>query len=293
VNDQLKPLLIFGPTASGKSAYALARARAEPSVIINADSMQVYRDLSILTARPTRDDLAGVPHVLYGHIDAATAYSTGAWLRAVAVELGAAHRAGLRPIIVGGTGLYFKALTDGFADVPPIAPAVRAKWRALVEALGAADLWAELAARDPVMASRLRPSDPQRIARALEVIDGTGRSLADWQAEQGPPLLSGTDPECVVVDRADEALRARLGARLNDMFGAAGLGEVRALMDRQLDPTLPLMRAVGLQEAAALSRGTIDWTTALDRAIASTWAYVRRQRIWARRHMKSWTVINL
>jgi tRNA dimethylallyltransferase len=143
------------------------------------------------------------------------------------------------------------------------------------------------------MASRLRPSDPQRIARALEVIDGTGRSLADWQAEQGPPVLSGTDPECVVVDRADEALRARLGARLNDMFGAAGLGEVRALMDRQLDPTLPLMRAVGLQEAAALSRGTIDWTTALDRAIASTWAYVRRQRIWARRHMKSWTVINL
>jgi tRNA dimethylallyltransferase len=118
VNDQLKPLLIFGPTASGKSAYALARARAEPSVIINADSMQVYRDLSILTARPTRDDLAGVPHVLYGHIDAATAYSTGAWLRAVAVELGAAHRAGLRPIIVGGTGLYFKALTDGFAYGP-------------------------------------------------------------------------------------------------------------------------------------------------------------------------------
>src|SRR5712691_8638654 len=218
-----RAVLIAGPTASGKSALALELAQRLGGTVINADSMQVYRDLRIITARPTEADVARVPHLLYGHVDAAENYSAGRWCLDASAALSEVERAGRLPIVVGGTGLYFKTLTQGLAAVPPIPPDVRAAVRARLEADGAAPLHAELAARDPATAHRLMPGDRARITRALEVVLATGRSLTDWHREGMPPAL---DPDAAAkifldVDRAE--LYRRIDARFDTMLAAGAL----------------------------------------------------------------------
>ena len=277
-------MLIAGPTASGKSALALALAERLGGVVLNADSMQVYADLRILTARPDPGDEARVPHRLYGHVTADRPYSVGAWLedvRRVLAEAAAARRV---PVFVGGTGLYFRALTAGLAAVPPIPEEIRAHWRAR-RAEGAA-LHAELARRDPAMAARLRPTDPQRVLRALEVLDATGRSLADWQAETGPPLVRDAVRMVLETDRA--ALYARIDARFDAMLRQGALDELIRLRARGLDPSLPALRALGVPSLMAHLDGRMPLDEAVAQAKAESRRYAKRQMTWFRRQMPEW-----
>lgn len=288
---RLPPLLIAGPTASGKSALALQRAAREASVIINADSMQVYADLRILTARPTPEDETQIAHALYGFVDGKDAYSTGRYVTDVARVLEVGARDGLRPIIVGGTGLYFKALLDGLSPVPAVADDIRAFWRSQATRLGPAALHAELAERDPEMAARLRPSDPQRVTRALEVLAATGRSLADWQAVPGAPLIDVSACEKIVVMPAREALFQRADARFDAMVAAGALAEVRSLVMHELDPTLPVMRALGVRHLIHHAIGQTTLEDAVASAKQDTRHYIKRQLTWIRRNMSSWNTI--
>lgn len=284
----LAPLLIAGPTASGKSAYAMARARSEPSIIVNADSMQVYRELRIITARPSVEDEALVPHALYGFVPASEAYSAGRYVRDVAEVLERAQREGLRPIIVGGTGLYFMALLEGLSPVPPIPDNVRAHWRAEAERLGAAELHAVLTAHDAIMGERLRPSDPQRVTRALEVLEATGQSLAVWQQTAGTPLIGAETCEKVVVLPDREAVFARADERFDAMMDGGALEEVAALGALGLDPALPAMRALGVPQLLSFQRGKMARDAAVAEAKAETRRYIKRQITWLKRNMITW-----
>jgi tRNA dimethylallyltransferase len=282
-------ILIAGPTASGKSALALAMAERHGGVIVNADSMQVYRDLRIITARPSVADEARAPHRLYGHVDAAENYSVGRWCQDARAVLEQAKSAGRVPILVGGTGLYFKALTHGLSAVPPTPPDIRAAVRARCEAEGAAALHAELVRRDPAMAARLRPGDRMRLARALEVLEATGRSLADWHRDGLPAIL---DPDeavkiFLVVDRAE--LYRRIDARFDAMLTAGALDEVRVLADRRLDPLLPAMKAHGVPWLRRHLAGEISLETAAAGGKQDTRRYTKRQATWFRNQMPGWT----
>lgn len=283
-----RPLLVFGPTASGKSAYAMARAAERPSLIINADSMQVYADLRILTARPTLADEAAVPHRMFGHVDGADAYSTGRYARDLSEVLAEAARDRLRPIIVGGTGLYFRAILQGLSPVPPIPDAIREAYRARQREAGTAEVYRELSLRDPAMAARLQPSDPQRIIRALEVLEATGRSLADWQQQPGAPLLRVDDCEPVVISPPRSVNRAQADERLDRMVADGALGEVERLLARDLDPALPVMRTLGVSQLAASLRGAASIEAALAATRQDTHAYIKRQSTWLKRNMTSW-----
>ena len=287
------PILIAGPTASGKSALALRIAEALNGVVINADAMQVYRELRVLSARPSPDDECRAPHWLYGHVPAHEAYSTGRYLRDVAEVLQRANTRGSRLIFVGGTGLYFKALLGGLSPVPDIAADVRERWRAEAQRVGATVLHAQLAARDAEMAQRLAPGDTQRITRALEVLDATGRSLAEWQGIKGVPLLGATPTVRLVLRPDRKDLVARCDARLDQMMADGALDEVRALVAAGLDPKLPAMGALGVVPLAAYLRGEIDLTAAVDRAKLETRQYVKRQLTWLKRNMISWTSADL
>ena len=288
----VRPLLIAGPTASGKSAYALARAAEQPSVIINADSMQVYRELRVLTARPNAEEEARAPHALYGHVPAREAYSAGRYVREVAEVLARAEAEGLRAVIVGGTGLYFMALLQGLSPVPQVPADVRAFWRAEADRLGASELHAVLAARDSVMAERLRPSDLQRVTRALEVLDATGRSLAGWQTVAGVPLLDAMGCEKVVVMPGREAIYARADQRFDAMMEQDALAEVMGLGALGLDPALPAMRALGVPQLLAAIRGEMSLVAGVAEAKAATRRYIKRQMTWLKRNMISWNVIS-
>jgi len=285
------PILIAGPTASGKSALALRMAEALGGVVINADAMQVYRELPILSARPTAEDEARAPHRLYGHVPAAVAYSTGRYLADVAVALAEARAQRQRPIVVGGTGLYFKALLEGLSPVPPIPEGVRTHWRAFAAAEGAAALHAMLATRDPEMAGRLSPTDTQRLTRALEVIDATGRSLADWQRQPGSPLLTEADTVRLVLRPERDWLMARCDARFDAMMAMGALDEVAALQAAGLDPKLPAMGALGVAPLLAYLRGEVRLKQAVERAKLDTRQYVKRQTTWLKRNMMSWNVV--
>jgi tRNA dimethylallyltransferase len=282
-------ILIAGPTASGKSAAALALAERLGSTVINADSMQVYRELAVLTARPTREDEARAPHRLYGTVPAGEAYSVGRWLEDAARAIEEATSGGRVPILVGGTGLYFKALLEGLAPVPDIPREIRAAWRERAEALGAEGLYRELAARDPAMASRLKPSDAQRLVRALEVIDATGISLGEWQGGNASPLLPAEAVAKLVIAPEREALYAAIDARFDAMFAAGALEEVRALAALGLDPGLPAMRAHGVRELAAHLGGACSLEEAVVKAKTETRRYAKRQMTWLRRFMQDWT----
>jgi tRNA dimethylallyltransferase len=284
-----RAVLIAGPTASGKSALALRLAEELGGTIINADSMQVYRGLRIITARPTPQDEARVPHLLYGHVDAAENYSVGRWCVDAAAALAAVERAGRLPVVVGGTGLYFKALTRGLAAVPPIPAAVRSAVRSRLAAEGVAPLYAELRDRDPAAARRLMPGDRARIARALEVVTATGRSLTDWHAEGMKPAL---DPDRAIkvfleVDRRE--LYRRIDARFDAMLAAGVLEEVRALGRRALDPALPAMKAHGVPWLIRHLAGEIDLATAVAEAKRDTRRYTKRQATWFRHQLPDWT----
>src|SRR4051794_15076461 len=243
---QSKAVLIAGPTASGKSALALELAQKTGGVVINTDSMQVYRDLRVITARPTLPEEELVPHRLYGHVDAAVNFSAGAWVADAARVLAEVRVEKRLPIFVGGSGLYFKALTRGLSAVPPIPVEVRESVRARLERDGVEALHAELATRDPASAERLKPRDRARIARALEVVEATGRALTDWHREGLPPLLPQGEFHALFLAPERDQLYARIDARFDAMLAAGALEEVAALADRHLDPLLPAMKAHGV-----------------------------------------------
>jgi tRNA dimethylallyltransferase len=286
-----RAVLIAGPTASGKSALALMLAEALGGTIINADAMQVYRDLRILTARPLSAEEARVPHLLYGHVDAAENYSVGRWCVDASAALAAVERGGRVPILTGGTGLYFKALTRGLAAVPAIPAQTRSAVRARLEREGIAALYAELSERDSATARRLMPGDRTRIARALEVILTTGRSLTDWQREGMTPAL---DPQLAVkvfldVDRAE--LYRRIDARFDAMLAAGALEEVRALASRRVDAALPAMKAHGVPWLIRHLNGEIDLAVAAEAAKRDIRRYSKRQATWFRHQLPDWTWI--
>ncbi len=278
-------MLIAGPTASGKSALAVELAQKAGGVVINADSMQVYRDLRILTARPTPDDEADVPHRLYGHVDAAVNYSAGHYVRDAAVVLAEAHAAGRLPIFIGGTGLYFKALTRGLAAVPPVPDEVRDAVRLRLDRDGVEALHAELARRDPAAGARLNVRDRTRVARALEVIEATGRPLAEWHAETTPPLLPEGSYRALFIAPERETLYARIDARFDLMLDRGALEEVEQLAARGLDPLLPAMKAHGVPALIRYLRGEITREEAAVIGKADTRHYAKRQFTWFRHQL--------
>jgi tRNA dimethylallyltransferase len=284
----VRAVLIAGPTASGKSALALALAERFSGTVINADSMQVYRDFRILTARPTPEEETRVPHRLYGHVDASENYSVGRWTVDAAQVLAEVEASKRLPIFVGGTGLYFKSLVQGLSEMPPVPAMVRAKVRAEAEALETPELHARLAERDLRMASVLRPSDRQRVIRALEVFEATGRSLADWQQGPGKPIIDPKDTLTVFLEIERKLLRERIDSRFDQMLENGALEEVRALKARNLDPALPALKAHG---APALSRylsGEISREEASSIGKTDTRHYAKRQETWFRHQMKDW-----
>ncbi len=275
-------LIVAGPTASGKSALALGLAERLGGVVINADAMQCYRELRILTARPTGAEEARVPHRLYGVRPAAEPGHAAWWRAAALAEMAAARASGRLPILCGGTGMYFAALQQGISAIPEVPAAVRAEARALLAERGAAGLHAALAAVDPADAAVLRPSDSQRLARAWEVWRATGRPLAAWQAEPGTPAPWRF--AAVVLDPPREALREAAARRFAAMLEAGAAAEVRALLALGLDPALPLMRAHGVPELSAWLRGEISLEAAAAHAVLATGRYTRRQATWLRHH---------
>ncbi len=270
-------LLIAGPTASGKSALALALARRFGGTVINTDSMQLYRELRVLTARPTPAEEALAPHRLYGIRPAAEAASVAWWREAALAEM---ERAAL-PILCGGTGLYFLSLTEGLSAIPPVPPEARAEARALLATLGAPGVHARL---DAETAARLRPGDSQRIARAYEVLRGTGRGLAAWQREAPQTGPAPWRFAAIRLEPPREALREAIAARFDAMLAGGAMEEVRNLLAQDLDPALPAMRAHGVPELAAVLRGAMALEAARDRAILNTGQYTKRQATWFRHH---------
>ena len=280
-------MLIAGPTASGKSALALRLAENADAVVVNADSMQVYDALPILSARPSAVEMAAAPHRLYGFVDPGRAYSVGDYLRDAGPLVAELRSAGRRIVIVGGTGLYFRALTEGLVETPETPPALRAALEA--EAAAGGDMHARLARLDTEAAARLAAADLPRILRALEVIEGTGRTLAEWRAEaQGAPLLPPGSWRGVFLAPEREALVRRIDARFAAMIEAGALGEVRALMDLGLPPNRGVMKAHGAPHLAAHLRGEITLAEAIARGRQDTRRYAKRQMTWAKKFMAGW-----
>ena len=286
----MKPsvVLIAGPTASGKSAVALGLAARTGGVVINADSMQVYSDLRILTARPSPREAAQAEHVLYGHVPGACDYSVGRWLDEATAALAAARQAGRLAIVIGGTGLYFRALTVGLSAIPAIPDMVRAEVRGEAEALAAPELHQRLADVDPVTAARLKVNDRQRILRALEVMAATGRSLTDWQAETGAPLLAAVDQVRLVLDLDRDALNARIDARFHAMMEEGALAEVEALLAQGLAQDRTILKALGVPALARHLAGAASLAEAIGAGQQDTRRYAKRQQTWFRTQMPDW-----
>ena len=280
-----KAVLIAGPTASGKSALALALAQQTGGVVINTDSMQVYRDLRVLTARPTVEEEAVVPHRLYGHVDASINFSAGAWVSDAAKTLDEARVQNRLPIFVGGSGLYFKALTRGLSAVPAIPIEIRDSVRARLERDGVEALHAELSRRDPVSAERLKVRDRSRIARALEVVEATGRSLNDWHCEGLPPLLPPGEFSALFLSPEREVLYARIDARFDAMLKAGALEEIERLAARKLDALLPAMKAHGVPALIRHLAGELTLEEAGMIGRADTRHYAKRQFTWFRHQL--------
>jgi len=279
--------LIGGPTGGGKSALALRLALAVGGEIVNADSMQLYGDLRILTARPSDEDEARAPHHLFGVADAGEAWSVGRWLAAARDVLGDIAGRGRTAIVVGGTGLYFRSLTRGLADIPPVPSAIRQETAAMFDALGEAAFRDRLAGVDPAAARRIGTGDRQRLMRAWEVFAATARALSDWQAD-GPGVLDGAAWRGVILSPPRAELYRRCDARLVDMIEAGALDEVAHLMARGLDAGLPAMKALGVAPLAALLRGEMSLDQALARAQQETRHYVKRQITWFRHQTPDW-----
>lgn len=289
---QKRAVLIAGPTASGKSALALTKARENDAVVVNTDAMQVYGVLQVLTARPADPEMAGVPHFLYGTVPPHRRFSTGDWLRAVE-DLMQGPLVADRPLIfVGGTGLYFDALLNGLAEVPAVPGEITREIEAEIRGLDRAGRASLLALRDPEMAARLQAHDPQRVVRALAVLRATGRSLAQFQTAGQPGLLDGFALERLVLNPDREVLRERIARRFGSMFGSGAVDEVKALLALDLDPSLPAMKAIGVREIADWLDGHFSRERAIERAVIATQQYAKRQRTWFRKRMGDWTWID-
>lgn len=280
--DRERPVLIAGPTASGKSALAMEIADRLGGPVVNADALQVYRDWRVLTARPSPADEAAIPHALYGHVPGETPYSVGWWLREVAPFL-----TGPPPVIVGGTGLYFTALTEGLVDIPETPDEIRQRATARLTTEGAASLLGEL---DPETAARIDRNNPMRIQRAWEVLTTTGRGLAAWQDETGPPLLPLSRLKTVLLDAPKDWLTPRIERRFDLMLDHGALDEARANAPGWR-ADLPSAKAIGAGELVAHVRGKMSLDDARAAAIVATRQYAKRQRSWFRARMKGWTVI--
>lgn len=283
--DPERPVLIAGPTASGKSALALAIAARQGGVVVNADALQVFDNWRVLTARPSPAEESVAPHALYGHVARTRAYSVGEWLREVAPLL----KDGPRPIITGGTGLYFAALTEGLADIPPTPGEIRDLADARIAAEGPAALLAEL---DPATRARIDPLNPARVQRAWEVERATGRGMAAWQDDTPPPLLPLADAQPLVIDAPRDWLRDRIARRFDAMLESGALEEAQANLAGWSD-SFPAAKAIGARELIAHLEGRIDLDTARARAIIASRQYAKRQRTWFRARMGAWRAISM
>jgi tRNA dimethylallyltransferase len=282
--DRLPLALIAGPTASGKSALALALAERTGGTIINADSAQVYRDLSILSARPSPEEEARAPHRLYGYRDGTQPCSAADWAGDALTEIQAVHSDGRLPILVGGTGLYLRTLLHGIAPVPEIDPSIRAA----VRQLPLRDAYAALVQEDSEAALRLRPTDTIRIARALEVVRATGRPLSHWQQERSGGIAERVELRPLLLLPPRDWLYARCDERFAAMLGDEGISEVQALLARRLPPGLPVMRAIGVREIAAFAQGRLTRAEALAAGQQATRNYAKRQFTWFRHQPPPW-----
>jgi len=292
LDENFDAILITGPTASGKSALALRLARERNGVVINADSMQVYDTLRVLTARPSKEEMQGVPHLLYGHVPASSLYSTGEWLRDLSVLLSDLRGQARFPVIVGGTGLYFKALTGGLSDMPAIPEEIRDRLRGRLIEEGPAVLHTELSRRDPEMAEALRPGDGQRIVRALEVIEATGKSIRDYQKANGPVIVDPDRAQKFVVLPDRPVLHDRINRRFEAMMESGAVEEVEALLALKLAPDATAMKAIGVSQIADMLAGRMSEAEVIEKSAAATRQYAKRQMTWFRNQMgEDWTRI--
>ncbi|MEM5501044.1 tRNA (adenosine(37)-N6)-dimethylallyltransferase MiaA [Ahrensia kielensis] len=285
--------LLAGPTASGKSSLALDIARKNDGIIINTDSMQVYDVLRVLTARPSIEDEKSLPHHLYGHVHPASPYSTGNWLRDVEALLST-----LSPeqhvIFVGGTGLYFRALLGGLSPMPMVNDEVRLHWRERLIHEGAAVLHRELEKQDADVAKTLNPSDGQRIARALEVIDATGKSILWWQNQKGQSLVAAESVDRIVIEPDREILKTRIAKRFDQMVDEGALGEVEAINALEISSAMPAMKAIGVKQLSDYLAGTQTLDTAIELSKIATRQYAKRQMTWFRNQLgDNWRRVQL
>ena len=287
----ISALLIAGPTASGKSALAIRVAQATGGVIVNADSMQVYGDLRTLSARPSPDEERAAEHRLFGHVDGAVNYSVGRWVADARDLLETLAQAGRLPIFTGGTGLYFKALLQGLSEIPAVPEEVRARIRAQAGGLAPQEIHARLWAIDPETAARLRPTDPQRNLRALEVFAATGQPLASFQNRRAAPLLDPATTAAFFLLPERAALKARIDARFHAMMEQGALGEVERLAARGLDPALPVMRAHGVPGLIDYLRGDATLAEAIARGQRDTRAYSKRQVTFVRHQLPEFAMV--
>ncbi|MDI7863682.1 tRNA (adenosine(37)-N6)-dimethylallyltransferase MiaA [Rhizobiaceae bacterium n13] len=283
-------ILITGPTASGKSALALDLARRHGGVVINADSMQVYDTLRVLTARPSEAEMEGIPHLLYGHVPAGETYSTGDWLRQAERLVDELRRERRLPVFVGGTGLYFKALTGGLSAMPAIPDEIRDRFRARLIEEGPGSLHAELMRRDPQTAATLQPADGQRIVRALEVLEATGQPIRAFQGQAGTRVIDPARARKIVVQPERSVLYERIDRRFKAMMESGAVEEVQALLALELKPQMPVMKAIGVSQIAAMLKGELSADEVIDKSATATRQYAKRQMTWFRNQMdESWS----
>lgn len=280
-----QPILIAGPTASGKSAIALEIAASKGGVIVNADALQVFANWRLLTARPADAELSAAPHHLYGHIAGDISYSVGQWLRDITPLLAGPERL----IIVGGTGLYFSALSEGLADIPEIPAEIRARANLLIREDGVGSM---LAGLDGATAGRIDTANPMRVQRAWEVLQATGRGLADWQDNTPPPALPLAKTQTILLQADRDWLGARIEQRFDAMLAGGGLEEARKNLN-SWDPAVPSAKAIGATQLIAHLRGTTTLAAARESALIATRQYAKRQRTWFRSRMKKWTILDL
>ncbi len=293
MNKKPDAILIAGPTASGKSGLAIELAKKWDGTIINTDSMQVYPLLRVITARPSDDDLAKVPHLLYGHASLDRAYSVAQWVNDAKKALDDVRAVGRTPIFVGGTGLYFKALTQGLADIPLVPAEIRNKWRQKMEVYGVAALFKELQKIDPIAANALKTNDKQRILRALEVKDATGRSIIEYQSTSSPPILALPLIEKILFVPDRGKLHSRIEKRFDTMLENGAIEEVKALQKHKVSKDHPVMKAIGVPQLTKYLQKVVTLDEARERCKIATRQYAKRQSTWFRNQLVySWAEID-